>query len=75
MTISSTGDKSDFTKGSFGEFLPWPLDHGGWPKIFPWEYNKIELMRDGWASSQVVEYGEIPPETNVHGLLWRPVNG
>lgn len=75
MSISSTGDKADFAKGSFGEFVPWPLAHEPWHKIFPWEYNTIELMRDGWATSQVVEYGKIPPEMNVCGLLWRPANG
>ena len=37
----------------------------------PYDYVEIEIWRDGWAASQLVDPCEMAPEICIFGLWWR----
>jgi len=38
----------------------------------PYDYVEIEIWRDGWDDSKLVEPYKMPPMMNVADLWWRP---
>jgi hypothetical protein len=38
----------------------------------PWQFERIELRRNEWAETRVINPNQMPPEMNVADLWWRP---
>ena len=37
----------------------------------PGSYVEVEVWREGWEESELVDPRKLPPSTNVYGLWWR----
>ena len=37
----------------------------------PGNYVEIEIWREGWEDSELIDPRQMAPWTNVHGLWWR----
>lgn len=40
----------------------------------PWDFDRIEIWREGWPAPIPTEWEKIDPLLNANGLMWRPVS-